>query len=174
MAADGDHLPGVPLTLNVSASSLSRPGWAEEVAAALYRHQFPSHRLCVEITEAGFVDSDPRTVSNLADLRGLGVGLAVDDFGTGQSSLSRLQQLRVDTIKLDGAFAGRLHDRQGRAIAKAVVDLGRALDVPVVAKGVDRRGDARTLRSLGCRLGQGGALATPRPLAAVGRRASLR
>ena len=169
LVADGDRLGAVPLAINASSCSLARPGWAEEVAAALYRHRFPSHRLCIEITEAGFVDTDPRALRNLADLRDIGVALAVDDFGTGQSSLSRLQQLRIDTIKLDPAFVLRLDDRRGRAVARAVVDLGLALDLQVVAKGVDRRGEARALRGLRCRLGQGGALAPPVPLAGVTR-----
>jgi EAL domain-containing protein (putative c-di-GMP-specific phosphodiesterase class I) len=96
------------------------------------------------------------TVSRLGELRGLGIHLAIDDFGTGYSSLSYLERFPVDILKIDGSFIASMSATDERPpIARAIVELGRSLDLRVVAEGIERPEQAEWLVSLGCPLGQG-------------------
>ena len=89
-------------------------------------------------------------------IRDQGVLLAIDDFGTGYSSLSHVKRLPIDTLKIDRAFVdGVTADRDDRAIVAAAVGLGEALDLQVVAEGVEMHVQARALQALGCQIGQG-------------------
>jgi EAL domain-containing protein (putative c-di-GMP-specific phosphodiesterase class I) len=102
------------------------------------------------------------TVARLDDLRALGARLAIDDFGTGYSSLSYLERFPVDVLKIDRSFVSGLAIGGDRSVlARAIVELGRALGLDVVAEGIERTDQANRLRELGCRLGQGYLFARP-------------
>jgi EAL domain-containing protein (putative c-di-GMP-specific phosphodiesterase class I) len=102
------------------------------------------------------------TVARLDGLRALGVRLAIDDFGTGYSSLSYLERFPVDVLKIDRSFVSGLGiDGDRSVLARAIVEIGRALGLDVVAEGIEQPDQATRLRELGCRLGQGYLFARP-------------
>jgi len=104
----------------------------------------------------------------LAELRCLGVSLAVDDFGTGYSSLSHLSTLPIDTLKIDRSFVTRLHaGTKEDAVVRAIVLLGQSLGKTIVAEGVETADQAKQLREMGCQLGQGYHLGKPMPAQTV-------
>ncbi|MFL6138068.1 MAG: putative bifunctional diguanylate cyclase/phosphodiesterase [Frankiaceae bacterium] len=164
----------VRLCVNVSARQLQSPRLVESVAAILRTHQVPPEQLTIELTERVLIDDAERTVAKLHLLREIGVGVAVDDFGTGWSSLSYLRRLPVDTVKVDRSFIAGLADGEGaggdgdgasgggtkdrgdiaavtRAIVRLVADLGMSL----VAEGIERPEQARRLAAMGAAYGQG-------------------
>ena len=100
----------------------------------------------------------------LAALRDLGTRIAIDDFGTGYSSLSYLDRYPIDMIKIDRSFVAALPHPTGEpTLIQIMLDLARRLDLPIVAEGIENAEQLNTLRRLGCALGQGFLLATPRP-----------
>jgi EAL domain-containing protein (putative c-di-GMP-specific phosphodiesterase class I) len=135
----------------------------------------PSDLVHLEITESVLMDNIDHSIPTLLALRGLGLHISVDDFGTGYSSLSYLKQLPVNTLKIDQSFVSGLgRDLQDRSIAQAIVALGNALDLEVLAEGIETPTQAATLVELGCRLGQGYLWSRPVPpdqaIALTGRR----
>lgn len=119
-------------------------------------------RLEIEITEGVLIDDFTRAVSILRRLKTLGVRVAMDDFGTGYSSLSYLQSFPFDKIKIDKAFIGNLdRNPQSAAIVRAVIGLGRGLDVPVVAEGVETDAQLAFLCQEGCDEVQGYLIGRP-------------
>jgi EAL domain-containing protein (putative c-di-GMP-specific phosphodiesterase class I) len=108
------------------------------------------------------MDDAPKNVAVLRGLKALGVRIAIDDFGTGYSSLSYLERFPVDVLKVDRSFVGRLgRDAKGRALVSAVLDLARALDLDVVAEGVETAEQAEELARLGCKVAKGYHFASP-------------
>ncbi len=125
------------------------------VGDALARNGLPPTALTLEVTESALVD-DPDAVASLERLRGIGVTISLDDFGTGYSSLSALRDLPVDTVKVDRSFVARLsEDRQIEALVKGIVELAHALELRVVAEGVEEPAQAAMLDRFGCDLQQG-------------------
>ena len=122
-------------------------------------------RLELEITEGVLIGDFTRAVSILRRLKGLGVRIAMDDFGTGYSSLSYLQSFPFDKIKIDQAFVANLsHNRQAATIIRAVIALGRGLNVPVVAEGVETEEQLKFLASENCNEIQGYFVGRPKPI----------
>ena len=123
-------------------------------------------RLELEITEGVLISDFSRAVSILRRLKSLGVQIALDDFGTGYSSLSYLHSFDFDRIKIDRAFIGDLeHNRHSMAIVRAVISLGRSLDIPVLAEGVETDGQHTFLVQEGCDAVQGYLMGRPKPIA---------
>ncbi|WP_194903671.1 bifunctional diguanylate cyclase/phosphodiesterase [Quadrisphaera sp. INWT6] len=144
------------VSANVSAGDLADPSLPAEVAELLLRHGVPADRLVLEVTEAELDDDDDRAAQVLADLAELGVGTSIDDFGTGWSSLARLQRLRPTELKLDRSFTALLlRDPRAAAITASTVDLAHALGMRVVAEGVEDAATLRHLAALGCDESQG-------------------
>jgi EAL domain-containing protein (putative c-di-GMP-specific phosphodiesterase class I) len=156
-------LPGaedLQLSVNVSIRQVRRPGLLEDVRAALASSGLPPHALTLEITESVLAREEMTSI--LEEVTALGVQLALDDFGTGYSSLSLLQNLPVDTLKIDRSFIRSVEIGGGRnAFVHAIVELAHALDLPVVAEGIEVPEQAAELLRLGCRLGQGFYFAKP-------------
>ena len=122
-------------------------------------------RLELEITEGVLINDPPRALSILRRLKLLGVRIAMDDFGTGYASLSSLQSFPFDKIKIDRTFvAGVDHNGQSQAIVRAVIGLGKALNVPVIAEGVETEGERMFLKREGCAEIQGYVIGYPGPI----------
>lgn len=118
--------------------------------------------LTVELTEDGLLGIDEKALASLMRIRKLGVGLSIDDFGKGHSSLSYLKQIPANEIKIDKRFVESIAtDRADQQIVKAVIELSHALDMTVVAEGVDSRENLEIISGLGCDLAQGFLIARP-------------
>ena len=156
--------PGVGVAVNVSADTVLDPGFAREVAALLEETGVPPALLVLELTE-GVVVSDPQmAVLRMSQLRELGLTLSVDDFGTGYSSLTYLKGLPVNEVKIDKGFIdGLVDDSADRAVVRAVVDIGHAMRLNVVAEGVERQEQQDVLQHLGVDTVQGYLHARPMP-----------
>jgi diguanylate cyclase (GGDEF)-like protein len=149
------QLPDLELNVNLSGRQLQAPGIVDEVAGILDRHGIEPRRLTLEVTERAMVDGDD-ALAALAELRRLGVQIAVDDFGTGFSSLSCLGDLPIDMLKIAKPFVDRLaRSDDGRALALTIVGLATSLRLDTVAEGIERPDQAEALRAGGCGGGQG-------------------
>ena len=134
------------VAVNLAMANLIDSQLPEDVAALLAKHRLPPSLLILEITENVVMGDPARTLAILERLRGLGVGLSLDDFGTGHSSLAYLRELHVDELKIDRSFVtDMIRDEQNAAIVRSTVDLAHAVGVRVVAEGVE---DADTLFEL--------------------------
>jgi diguanylate cyclase len=160
---------GVSVSVNVSGRQLASESFVEEVLDALDDAGVPPIALIIEITETVLVDAASNlgemAIQSLHTLRDNGVRIAVDDFGTGFSSLAYLQRLPIDILKLDQMFTADLNpdDERGMQFVGAILELGRSLGLPTVAEGVETREQATLLRKLGCPLAQGYHFARPCP-----------
>ena len=152
--------PRVPaligMTVNVSLLQLAEPGLAATVLGALDRHGLDPARLCLELTESETLLDDRAAVAELRSLRAAGVHLALDDYGTGWSSLTRLLDLPLTALKLDRSLVTRLpHDARALTVVEATLRMAEGLGLGVVAEGIETAGQHRALRELGCLHGQG-------------------
>jgi EAL domain-containing protein (putative c-di-GMP-specific phosphodiesterase class I) len=148
--------PPLKMAVNLSARQLQDTGLFGDVAAALEEAGLPAEHLVLEITESLLMQDTETVIEKLHELKRLGVRVAIDDFGTGYSSLSYLRRFPVDILKIDKTFVDGLIDRtEGLAVARAIIDLGRALDLETVAEGIETPDQVTELRDLGCRVGQG-------------------
>jgi diguanylate cyclase (GGDEF)-like protein len=156
---------GRPLTMgcNMSAHQLRDPGFLDLIGQAVTA--LGENRLLLEMTETVVVADDAETDYALRTLRALGAGLAIDDFGVGFSSIGYLQHLPVETLKIDRSFTRDI-DASPRAFAlvEAILVMGAALDLKVVAEGIERPAQLERLRQAGCTLGQGYLFGRPQPL----------
>ncbi|WP_018829793.1 putative bifunctional diguanylate cyclase/phosphodiesterase [Salinispora tropica] len=165
-ARDGLDLP---ISVNLSARSLLNPRLPTEIADALRRHRVPARRLVLEITET-VVMSELEVIDEvLGALRTMGVQLAVDDFGTGFSSLTFLTRVTVDELKVDRSFVIRMADSpEAAAIVRSTVGLGQQLGLRVVAEGVETAEQRSALAELGCTAAQGYHFFKPMPADKIG------
>jgi EAL domain-containing protein (putative c-di-GMP-specific phosphodiesterase class I) len=158
------------MNVNLSGKQLQRRDLAETVARILRQTGLDPSSLTLEITESVAMEDADSTLTNLRELKRLGVQIAMDDFGTGYSSLSYLKRFPVDQVKIDRSFVDGLgHDSDDTAIVRAVVTLARALNLQVTAEGIERPDQLAHLRSLGCERGQGYLFARPAPAEALTR-----
>ena len=152
------------MCVNLSARQFAQPDLVEQVAEAIDTHAIEPSALCLEITESVVMEQTPVTMATLDSLKKLGVLLAIDDFGTGYSSLGYLQRFQLDFLKIDRSFVEGLGRDPGQtAIVNAVVRLAEALDLGVIAEGVETPEQLEALRTLGCDLVQGYLYAVPAP-----------
>jgi len=162
----GANVPAV--SVNLSPLSIRDPGLADVVARALSTHGLSAAELTIEITESVFLEQTPEAEATIAALRKLGVRLSIDDFGTGFSSLSRLMRLPVDEIKLDRSFLVDLETSEAtRTLVEAVIRIGRARNLNVVAEGVTSAFQRQFLLDQGCHVGQGFLFAQPLPASSL-------
>jgi diguanylate cyclase (GGDEF)-like protein/PAS domain S-box-containing protein len=153
------------VSVNVSARQLSRPELPHTVAAALAAADLESSALCLEITESAVVDDTATALANLHALKEHGVLIALDDFGVGSSSLSRIRELPpVGVIKVDQSFiAGLGRSDSAAALVRGVLGLARSLGLTAIAEGVETVDQLAELRRLGCDMGQGFLFGRPQP-----------
>ena len=157
VAAWSKVMPERPLllTVNHSAADLQQPNLVADLAQVLRDASLPPGQLCLEMTETDLLADTATTITRLADLRALGIRIAVDDFGTGYSSLGYLRRFRVDYLKIAREFVTNDDsDRDEWAFAHAIVALGQTLDLRIIAEGIETPEQERRLRGLGCDLGQ--------------------
>lgn len=150
----------VAVSVNASASDISDPNFAQVVQAALERADVEAGLLCLEITESQIMSRPKRALETLNALKMMGVGLSIDDFGTGQSSLAYVGGLPVSELKIDRSFCMDLDDRN-LVVVGAAIELGHKLGMTVTAEGVENRGVLETLTALGCDHAQGNVLGPP-------------
>ncbi len=157
-------LRSMRLALNISPRQAIDPDLVGDVSAGLALLDGPPETLELEITESLLLSDVANARRTIAELKALGVRLSLDDFGTGYSALAYLKRLPVDTLKIDRAFVRDLPgDRGDAAIVSAVVALGHAMDIEVVAEGVETAEQAMLLRRLGCDALQGFYFSRPLP-----------
>jgi EAL domain-containing protein (putative c-di-GMP-specific phosphodiesterase class I) len=156
-ASYGEEAPTI--SVNVSARQLHDRHFRDEVQATLRDSGLPPHRLTLEITETTAIH--PRSVDVLDDLHRLGVRVSLDDFGAGHSALTLLEACPVDEVKLDHSFVRTVLTAGDRSVAVALIQLARALDIDVVAEGVETADEASRLTQLGYRHLQGFQFARP-------------
>ena len=146
------------VAVNVAGPQVWRSDFVEHIEGLLSRHALDPSLLQIEITETLITRDSTRdeTVRRLEALRDIGLKLAVDDFGTGHSSLSRLKRLPVATLKIDQAFVHDVvTDPNDAAIVRAIIAMARSLGLATVAEGVENRAQLDWLRREGCDMGQG-------------------
>ena len=151
------------MSVNVSARQLLRSGFAEQVTDVLAKTALPPDQLCLELTESTLMEDVLRVSTALHALKGHGISISVDDFGTGYSSLSYLQRFPVDELKVDRSFVAGLGETADRNLVAAVIALAHALELRVVAEGVETDDQAVQLIRLGCRCAQGYLFGRPQP-----------
>lgn len=153
------------VSVNVSPAYFQRPGFVDEVAAALRgAPELPPRALELEIHESAALNDLDAATALLDRCHALGVAIALDDFGTGYSSLTYLRQLPIDTVKLDPTFVGAMTTSRGDlAIVQCVIELSKAFDRAIVAEGVETIELGTRLIALGCAVGQGYGVAAPMP-----------
>ena len=148
--------PAFRLGVNLSNRHLSHAGLPARLDKLASTHHVAPSAVSLEITESAAMLDPGHVRKVLLAIRDQGFSLALDDFGTGYSSLSHVKRLPIDTLKIDRAFVdGVTADRDDRAIVAAAVGLGEALDLQVVAEGVEMQVQAKALQALGCQVGQG-------------------
>jgi diguanylate cyclase (GGDEF)-like protein len=147
---------GMPIHVNVCAPELTDDGFLGRVDELVARYDLSPDLLIFEVTERLFVAEEPAPVEVLHGLNRRGMRVAVDDFGTGYSSLAYLSRLPVDTMKIPKQFIDEVTGaREHHALARAVIELGSALDLTVVAEGIEHPDQIAALRAFGCEYGQG-------------------
>jgi len=149
--SDANRWPGIYVSVNLSPLQVRDRGFVGVVADMMAETGTEPCRVVLEITEGVLIDSPEETKAGLEVLRGLGVRLALDDFGSGYSNLGYLQKFPIDKIKIDKAFVDPLgRSANGGVIIQAVVALGRALGLQVCAEGVETEEQRVLLRLAGC------------------------
>jgi diguanylate cyclase (GGDEF)-like protein len=156
---------GVRLAVNLSPLQFLHPNLPGLVADVLADTGMKAENLELELTESAIIQDKERTLAQLEAIRKLGVTIALDDFGTGYSSLDTLRSFPFDKIKLDRTFMHEVEtSNQARAIIRAVLALGKSLDIPVLAEGIETAAQLEILHREGCDSAQGYYLGRPMPL----------
>ncbi|MDD2341304.1 MAG: EAL domain-containing protein, partial [Tolumonas sp.] len=159
-----DQIPSFVVAVNLSALQFKRGDLAETVALALEHANLPASHLELELTESILLHDVNDVRNTLHSLKKIGVRLSIDDFGTGYSSLSYLKQLAVDKLKIDQSFIhDMVEDAGDAAIVKAIIQLGHALELSVIAEGVEKNTQFAALKELGCDEIQGYLFSRPLP-----------
>ncbi len=148
--------PPLTMSVNLSVKQLADPSLVERVRETLVRTGIAPESLWLELTESALMTDLDSSRAALAQVQALGVGLKLDDFGTGYSSFSYLGSLRFNSLKIDQSFVARVSlDNESEAIVDSIIRLAHALDMTVVAEGIEQREQAEVLARLGCDAGQG-------------------
>jgi diguanylate cyclase (GGDEF)-like protein len=168
MAWQHQGLPPISMAVNLSPRQFSDEHLLRDIDDALVASRMPPNLLQLEITESLVMSNVDRAISLLGAIQSRGIRLAIDDFGTGYSSMSLMKQFPIDTIKIDRSFVRNLPDDcQDKAIAQAIISMGKALGLTVVAEGVETAEQDRFLRDQACDEIQGFLFSKPVPPEAI-------
>jgi diguanylate cyclase (GGDEF)-like protein len=158
----------ITIAVNVSPVQFKDPLLAQRIVKLLQETGFPPHRLELEVSERAILNDRDLALATVASLKNFGVRMSLDDFGIGYASLSQLQDLPFDRIKIDRNFVSSLlEDRRSNAIVHAIAALGRSLQLPITAEGVESKEVQTRLKELGCSHAQGWLFGRAVPAAAV-------
>lgn len=161
------ELADVPVAVNISGRHLLSRQLPGHIRTVLDQTGINPRGLSIEVTETVLLADLVSAAAELDAVRAMGVRVAIDDFGTGYTSLAHLQQLPIDTIKIDRSFISQLNARRGGALVRMVTDLGHAIDVNIVAEGVETEEELSALRAMGADHLQGYLLCKPLEPAAL-------
>jgi diguanylate cyclase (GGDEF)-like protein len=162
--SDAIRWPDVYVAVNLSPMQVRERKFVDLVAAVLAETKIPPARLVLEVTEGVLIDNPETAKSRLDDLRALGLKLALDDFGSGYSSLTYLQRLPFDKLKVDRGFVAALdHSANAGVIIQAIIALGRALNLSILVEGIETEEQRALVRLAGCDEMQGYLFARPAP-----------
>ncbi len=154
--------------VNISGATLMGGDLSGDIDSCLRSSSLPSHKLCMELSEGFLMGNGDSMVDRLDQIRQLGVGVAIDDVGTGPTLLTRLGHLRLDVLKIDGSLvAGILADRETRQVVRGVVSLAHALELQVGAESVEVAEAIPVLRDLGVDVAQGHVFSAALPAAKI-------
>lgn len=157
-------LPPVTIAINVSPLQFRQKGFAQRLQAIVREAGIEASRIQIEVTETTVMESVEDAIETLAAVRDYGIRVALDDFGSGYSNLSRLSMLPLDKLKVDQSLVRRLPgDKASRAVTGAIVALGRMLDLEVVGEGVEEEETLARLQEQGCHQIQGFFISRPLP-----------
>jgi EAL domain-containing protein (putative c-di-GMP-specific phosphodiesterase class I) len=157
-------LHGFPISvaINVSANLLADHGFIETVRQTLLASRVPAERITIEVTETAAMTDPERSVVALETWRALGIGISIDDYGTGQSSLAYLQRLPATELKIDKSFVQTIgSDRRNAIMVRSTIALAHELGIKVVAEGIENAECLGLLRDFGCDTAQGFHIARP-------------
>lgn len=158
----------VRMSINISARQFHQPDLCDRILSQLHKHGVPPSCLEVEITESMTLVNIAGAIDTIRKIKEAGVGISVDDFGTGHSSLNYLRRFAVDEIKIDRTFvAGIGHQPSDETIIKTIIAMGQSLDLCVVAEGVETREQIEFLERAGCERVQGYYVSRPLPVIAL-------
>ncbi|ANX03057.1 EAL domain-containing protein [Immundisolibacter cernigliae] len=157
----------LPIAVNVSTRNLHDPQFVARVKELLDHWPLPRNCLHLELTETAVMDDPVRSLKVLQELHALGLPIYLDDFGTGYSSMTYLRELPLSGLKIDRAFTIGLAQPQTRQIVQAMIDLGHALGLKVVAEGTEDEATLAILADMGCDIAQGYGIARPMPNAEI-------
>lgn len=149
------------VSVNLSSVQFFQANLIETVRSAMHEHGVQPGQLKLELTEGILVDDNPQIVERMRQLLAMGCGIMVDDFGTGYSSLSYLQRFPLEVLKIDQSFTAKLNGSTGLHLVRAIISMAHALELGVIAEGIESEAVAHTLAELGCELGQGFYFARP-------------
>ena len=153
----------IDVAINVSPIELADPGFADHIRMLLVKTGADAGHVVLEVTESGAMKDLPATLRMMEQLRVLGIRFSIDDFGTGYSSLAHLKRLPVDEVKIDRSFVQELETEHDDVIVRSTINLGHALNLKVVAEGVEEAASVQMLADLGCDLIQGFFISRPLP-----------
>jgi diguanylate cyclase (GGDEF)-like protein len=154
----------IGVSVNVSAHQLGRDGFASDVRRALLESGIEPSSLTLEVTETTIMSDVAAACERLEEINALGVRIAIDDFGTGYASLSHLQRMPVDVLKVDRSFVAALNDGgQSRELLEAILGVAQALSLSVIAEGIEANGQLTTIQEMGCEMAQGFLIGRPSP-----------
>lgn len=152
------------VSVNVSARHVTEKGFVDEVGVILKETGFPPEMLEIEVTESCFISSVDDAIATLAEIKALGVKIALDDFGTGYASLSYLQRLPIDLLKIDKSFIDDMTERSdGGNFVKAIISIGHMFNCKVISEGVELESQLSILKELKCDYIQGYIWGKPQP-----------
>lgn len=154
--------PNLRITVNLSPQQFRRPGFAETTAHILQENGLPASAIELEITEGVLMMQSEENLAILDQLAGMGIHMAVDDFGIGYSSLAYLQRFPIDTLKIDRSFVSGIgRDANDTALVTAIIAMAKSLQLDVVGEGIENADQAAFLKAQGCKSGQGFYLGEP-------------
>ena len=156
---------GLRMSVNVAISQFRHPQFIDTLRLALEQTGVAPQQIELEVTESMAMEEVEFVVEAIDQIKRTGVTIAIDDFGTGFSSLSYLQMLNIDRLKIDRAFVNQMSGAQGGKIADMVIQLGKSLNLMVIAEGIEEIEQANQLRGMGCHEAQGFYYARPMPAA---------
>jgi EAL domain-containing protein (putative c-di-GMP-specific phosphodiesterase class I) len=163
--SDTLHLEGLPVSINASALDVADPSFVDDLSAMMLKHAFPAGRLEVELTETAVLADEDEAKRAIDRLQALGVSVALDDFGMGYTSLNQLRLYPFNKLKIDRCFIiGCPRDTTSATLVHAVISVGRALGMKVVAEGVETEEQRKFLAVAGVHAFQGYLFAKPMPI----------